>query len=471
MGILDFTEIPAQPKGRKNKNWKVMPLTPVEKSDLDAFEKFAEEYFEKICGYKIISRVARGPDNAKDLIVQTGKGKWLVSCKHYAHSDRSVRAEKEYDPYTAIKSHGCKKFIGFYSTVPHGGLVSNLNGLKQNNKDFDFEILKNTDIESRLLDKDDATGWIFVARYFPKSYANMFRRFVVPISHYSVSDYMKEGAALILNGPYGGRIPANSSQERKEEAVSQSNDALTNAVHFRFFLEALKEFIDMVPQYFKFPECADKDSLKIEEVSPKWDEELSHKIKGLDFNAAIAICAVWTFWSPKMAMQQYLKFKCESMRLGKDISLDQGVDYCAHLAIGKVAEIMNGQLRDIFARLVAFCPVSIPTFSLHQEIVLKAKYLDGHHCLSDAIKSLKNCLSQDELEDYQIRNGDSSESNALYNLTTYLGYEKVREECYSKIPGLKEIKDMDFLDREGRLMDWGFAKDAGTRWISECLGV
>jgi hypothetical protein len=90
VGILDFREIPsASPKLRKARSRASM------KDELDAFEKFAEEYFEKVLGGVVLARTTRGPDNDLDLKIQLSGETLLVSCKHYAHSDNAVGADQE----------------------------------------------------------------------------------------------------------------------------------------------------------------------------------------------------------------------------------------------------------------------------------------------------------------------------------------------------------------------------------------
>ena len=81
MSILDFTEIPRASRD-KNKKTRVDNVV-VPKNDLDAFEKFAEEFFEKVMGYTIEKRIARGGDLGADLIAYDGGKKVLVSCKHF----------------------------------------------------------------------------------------------------------------------------------------------------------------------------------------------------------------------------------------------------------------------------------------------------------------------------------------------------------------------------------------------------
>lgn len=56
MPILDFKEIPP-PTTRKGKK----------SNDLDAFEKFAEEFFVEVKGAKLLERCSRGADGGIDL--------------------------------------------------------------------------------------------------------------------------------------------------------------------------------------------------------------------------------------------------------------------------------------------------------------------------------------------------------------------------------------------------------------------
>src|SRR4051812_38641036 len=118
MPALDFTEIPIPTKG----------------SQRDQFEFFARDLLELV-GFKIIVGPDRGADGGRDLIIEeirTGVGgeyrcKWLVSCKHNAHSGSSVNPVDESNIHDRVKTHGCGGFLAFYSTIPSGGLATNLN--------------------------------------------------------------------------------------------------------------------------------------------------------------------------------------------------------------------------------------------------------------------------------------------------------------------------------------------------------
>ena len=103
---LDFTEIPAAHGGAQR----------------DQFELFASEFLVQE-GFKIAQGVDRGADDGRDLIVEEvrpGPGgssiiRWLVSCKHKAHSGASVSPTDESNIRDRLEMHGCGGFIAFYS--------------------------------------------------------------------------------------------------------------------------------------------------------------------------------------------------------------------------------------------------------------------------------------------------------------------------------------------------------------------
>lgn len=364
MGILDFREIPsASPKLRKARK------SSKAKDELDAFEKFAEEYYSKVLGGVVLSGTMRGPDNDMDLKVQLDGEILLVSCKHYAHSDTAVGADKEYDPVSAIISNGCTKFVGFYSTAPSGPLISRLEGLKEHAAaGFDYEILKNSDIESRLLDKDSVAGWLFAARYFPESYANLFRRFVVPLEHYKLKDIEPfDGGGWQLNGPFGAVSSGGLAQ--KTQVIKDANDALTSSVHASFFYEALKDAIDIFPDYFNYRAGADLDALESSDIAPDWNRPLTYSA-GVDCNLPIMVCGLWSYWCPRTALEKYLVFMNANELLEEPPEKQTLIKarahfmltYSAFLTVGSIAQKSSGKYRDIFSRLNAFCQPSIPEY-------------------------------------------------------------------------------------------------------------
>lgn len=159
MSALDFREIPPANSS---------------KGDQDSFELFARDFLITI-GYKVTNGPNRGPDGGCDLValeVRAGVGgetqvRWLVSCKHKAHSGTSVTADDEQDIRDRISANHCDGFIGIYSTLPSAPLQSKLEGLKGENG-FEYQIFDHEAIERRLLEAID--GHKLAGRYLPRSF-------------------------------------------------------------------------------------------------------------------------------------------------------------------------------------------------------------------------------------------------------------------------------------------------------------
>ncbi len=157
--VLDFKEIPAA-----NSSGGLQ----------DTFELLAREFFE-LLGYEIIEHPDRGADRKKDLIIQEARVglsgvthiKWMVSCKHYAPSGRSVPDTEEPNITERLILHKCQGFVGFYSTLPSTGLATMLNGLKDTIQVQSFD---REQIEKVLL--ESPKGLKLAGRYFPVSLKN-----------------------------------------------------------------------------------------------------------------------------------------------------------------------------------------------------------------------------------------------------------------------------------------------------------
>lgn len=156
MPVLDFKEIPTAARGALR----------------DQFELFACEFLECL-GFRTIVGPDRGPDAGRDLIVEEVRAgiagetrvKWLVSCKHNAHTDASVTPEDEPDIHDRVATHNCKGFIGFYSTIPSSGLAAKLNAQNP----FEVQVYNSERIERELL--KSSAGFELARRFFPKSFA------------------------------------------------------------------------------------------------------------------------------------------------------------------------------------------------------------------------------------------------------------------------------------------------------------
>lgn len=157
-------------------NFKEIAQANIASGQQDTFEMFAREVLE-LLGYKVLSGPDRGSDQGRDLIVletRTGIGgktdiKWLVSCKHKAHSGQSIGLGDEQDILDRIQAHNCAGFIGFYSTLPASSLTQKLASIQANNPWFEFQTFDREKIERILLETGLGQG--IAQRYLPESYS------------------------------------------------------------------------------------------------------------------------------------------------------------------------------------------------------------------------------------------------------------------------------------------------------------
>ena len=155
--VLDFKEIPQANQGSGVQ---------------DTFELFTRDFLS-FMGYRIVQDPDRGADGKKDLIVdEVIEGitseytiRWLVSCKHYAHSGNAVKDSDEINISDRLKQHHCDGFMGVYSTLAATSLSGMLQGQDH------YLIFDHEKIESYLL--DNLEGHRIACRYFPES----FRRY------------------------------------------------------------------------------------------------------------------------------------------------------------------------------------------------------------------------------------------------------------------------------------------------------
>ena len=153
-------------------NFKEISPSNLANGSQDHFEQFAADLLQTI-RYEIIRPPDRGADGKKDLIVEEirsgidGKTniKWLVSCKHFAHSQkkRSVRDSDEPDIGDRLKAHGCDGFIGFYSTIPSSSLTNKLFNSK-----IQHIIYGPAEIEKKVLSNSERDRLLLM--YFPSTF-------------------------------------------------------------------------------------------------------------------------------------------------------------------------------------------------------------------------------------------------------------------------------------------------------------
>ncbi|MFK2873561.1 restriction endonuclease [Dyella lipolytica] len=159
----------------------------------DDFEMFARDFLA-FKGFKIIVGPDRGADDGRDLIIEekrTGVGgetnvRWLVSCKHNAHSGSSVTPGDESDIRDRLQMHSCQGFVGFYSTLPSGGLAARLNAA---NLPYEVQVFDGGRIEAELL---ASPGGIAIARrYMPSSTAAWSTEHPVPARLFATDPELK----------------------------------------------------------------------------------------------------------------------------------------------------------------------------------------------------------------------------------------------------------------------------------------
>ncbi len=162
MSTIDFQEIPE---------------AHFASGEQDTWELFGADFFEAL-GYKVVDRPSRGPDLGKDLLlveVRTGVAgdtevRWLVSCKHHAHSGRSVGLEDEQNIVERVEGKKCQGFIGCYSTLPSSSLAARLKELESR---FEVQTFDRGRIEKHLLAKNCTQ---VAERYFPTSFREWTNR-------------------------------------------------------------------------------------------------------------------------------------------------------------------------------------------------------------------------------------------------------------------------------------------------------
>lgn len=155
-------------------NFKEIPKANGADGLQDTFELFARDFLQYL-GYAIIEHPDRGADRKKDMIAEeridglssTFTYRWLVSCKHYAHTGNAVKDTDEPNITERLKQHKCDGFMGIYSTLCSTSLGSLINGLTDANGKRNTCVYDHERIESCLL--ENRKGQQLAARYFPQS--------------------------------------------------------------------------------------------------------------------------------------------------------------------------------------------------------------------------------------------------------------------------------------------------------------
>ncbi|MGO4382134.1 hypothetical protein AB4Z19_28020 [Pseudoduganella sp. RAF19] len=299
MGIIDFREI-VSPKA----DHASVKDTPIGKSSLpDDFETFCLDFFTSVRPTVIFEQISTGADNGIDLGVKEtfsdgSKIRWLVSCKHKAHSKAAVSEDEEKNILERVFKWDCDGFIPFYTTSPSTKVKSLIEGVEKAGKLIDW-YLKDR-IERDLL--RSAEGIQMAARYFPKSMVNHYTTFIKTMPRYSTSDVSIEGNMASIAGfrHYFSDTAEEEVLAIKEHLVESANLFATMDAHTPYFVAALKDAIQLAPDFFDVERTP--EGLKdFAYVSPTWcsyslcraslDKENG---RGLSF--AYFVAAVWIFW-------------------------------------------------------------------------------------------------------------------------------------------------------------------------------
>jgi hypothetical protein len=162
--IIDLKEIPPANTGA---------------GDQDTFELFARGFLQAL-GYFIEDGPNRGADGGKDLIIieplsgiiNDARRRWLVSCKHFAHSGKAVGVDIEKDINDRLQQFDCDGFMAFYSTLPSSGLGNKFSSIAS--KGISVEVLDSGKIAQYLISDERLHN--VVAQYFPESYKRKRKR-------------------------------------------------------------------------------------------------------------------------------------------------------------------------------------------------------------------------------------------------------------------------------------------------------
>jgi len=105
--------------------------------DPEEFELLCEDLLQAM-DFSIEAKVARGPDLGKDIIAAqtvtdragfSETHRYLIECKHYATSGKSVREQDIGDPIRRMGTHKCDRYILITSTVPSEKVRAQLAGI------------------------------------------------------------------------------------------------------------------------------------------------------------------------------------------------------------------------------------------------------------------------------------------------------------------------------------------------------
>lgn len=250
---------------------------------------------------KIFKSVSNGPDQGIDLgVVDASGARWLVSCKHYAHSDKPVPHDKESGIIERIIAWDCKGFIGFYTTVPTATLAQQITSAGK--LGFQVETYTKEMIEADLL--GSSIGTIIAARYFPKSMTNHYRQLIATLDEFKVNDVqLVDGEARLGNiRQFVASYSPVEIEQVKIELAYMQNLRATARQHQPYFARAVQDAVALGAQFFQqtsgLPDyfCGH---------SPTWDAYELGNERSLE--QIYFVAAVWSFWDWRQAHDDLAK--------------------------------------------------------------------------------------------------------------------------------------------------------------------
>lgn len=406
MPLLDFKEIP--------------PAVG-ESSDTEAFEKFAKDFFIRLRGAKVTKTVGKGADGGADIVVEVGREKWLVSCKHY-RSGSYIPPDVEEDPSGRLAQWGCDKFVAFYNPGPTSGLELKLRQTAVNKPSFTFELMDSGDIEREMVATASAEGWLLAMRWFPKSFSQIATALVLPLTAYSLDDVISDSGRSWLTG-IGMSVSFNSDDSTSERDAAETivefaNELATNKAFAGIFLARVREFTFLVPGAFRKPIYIDDTELLPSEVFPSWDLNMIRLLATKSQRRGLlSLCRIWSLWdlhSANLAYQYGLTLllsdeKREQDAVSRLSSITEIGNYFRdnedtlsfavknsrdRLSYSDLGHTGNAMERGYFSALLCFCPLALsPDIDKTRGVARLASRLGEEEVLTRAAYKLVDTFS------------------------------------------------------------------------------
>lgn len=139
------------------------------------FENFCMHLLEEM-GLRIIVPPAIGADSGRDIICEEPSQfgavgyRWLVSCKHFAGSNKSVGVNRDEAKANKLVEHRCNGFMFFYSTAYTENFRAVVERVCQTTHS-QYKIFNVYEIERILLSSIKMLP--LIRQYFPKSHTSL----------------------------------------------------------------------------------------------------------------------------------------------------------------------------------------------------------------------------------------------------------------------------------------------------------